>query len=164
MSEVTVWYLEQTERAADTEPAEVAALHTEEVQVKQFQFNRCMYQLVGGPWQWTDKLEWSDEQWRDYAERDNLRTWAGWAEGSPAGYFELEKREDGTVDIAYFGLSPAFIGRGFGGAFLARALQEAWNWNATRVTVNTCSLDHPRALENYRQRGFSVIRSETIRQ
>ena len=37
-----------------------------EATVKQWQFNRFLYQAVGGPWQWTDKRDWTDDQWRAY--------------------------------------------------------------------------------------------------
>ena len=43
----------------------------------------------------------------------------------------------------------------------SRAFSEAWAWEASRVTVNTCSLDHPGALSNYRSRGFDVYRTVT---
>jgi hypothetical protein len=33
---------------------------------------------------------------------------------------------------------------------------------ASQVTVNTCSLDAPAALENYRKRGFRLARTEGI--
>ena len=162
MGEVTVWYLELTERGEPSDRGPTPDVQVVEAKVKQFQFNRFLYELVGGPWQWTDKLSWSDDQWRAYAERDNLRTWVAWVEGSPAGYFELEKLDDGSVDLCYFGLAERFIGRGLGGYFLSCALTEAWNWDATRITVNTCTLDHPRALENYRRRGFKLLRTEII--
>ena len=163
MAEVTIWYLEQDAPAASSAARQVEGLRVEEARVKQYQFNRFLYELVGGPWQWTDKLGWSDEQWRDYAERDALRPWAAWVDGAPAGYFELEKRADGSVELAYFGLAEKFIGRGFGGVFLSRALDEAWRWGASRVTVNTCSLDHPLALDNYLRRGFRLVRTEVKR-
>jgi GNAT superfamily N-acetyltransferase len=163
MVEVTVWYLEQDTPVQPRAAAGSDDLRVEEVRIKQYQFNRFMYELVGAPWQWTDKLRWSDQKWREYAERDRLRTWAAWLEGAPAGYFELEKRPDNSVDLAYFGLAERFIGRGLGAGFLTRALVEAWQWGATRVTVNTCSLDHPAALENYRRRGFRLVRTEVKR-
>ncbi len=161
MTEVTVWYLQQTSRDQAQAVAKPDGIRVEEARVKQFRFNRFFYELVGAPWQWVDKLSWSDAQWQAYAEREDLRTWAGWVEGSPAGYFELEKRADDSVEICYFGLAPAFIGRGLGRYFLSRAVAEAWNWEAARVTVNTCSLDHPSALQNYQSRGFEVYRTET---
>jgi GNAT superfamily N-acetyltransferase len=159
VTEVTIWYLEQTEPAGSS-PVAIADVRVEEARIKQYQFNRFLYRFVGAPWQWTDKLDWSDRQWRDYAERDELRTWAAWVEGSPAGYFELEKRDDNRVELCYFGLAEKFIGRGLGPYLLECALAEAWRWDASRVTVNTCTLDHPRALETYLRHGFRVLRKE----
>ncbi len=161
MNEVTVWYLQQTSREQLQAVADPGGIRVEEARVRQFSFNRFLYALVGAPWQWVDKLSWSDDQWRTYAEREELRTWAAWVEGSPAGYFELEKRGDDSVEICYFGLAEPFIGRGLGSYFLYRAIAEAWGWDANRVTVNTCSLDHPSALQNYQSRGFELYRTET---
>ena len=59
---------------------------------------------------------------RAYVEDGSLRTFiASWG-GSPAGYFELASRE-GEVQLAYFGLLPAFVGRGLGAALLTRAIE-----------------------------------------
>ncbi|MEP5765783.1 MAG: GNAT family N-acetyltransferase [Halieaceae bacterium] len=160
MPEITIWYLQSTSAEQLQPVARPAGIEVHEAQVQQFQFNRFLYQLVGGPWQWTDKLVWTDEQWRDYAERPCIRTWAAWVEGSPAGYFELEKRDDGSIEICYFGLAEKFIGRGFGSYLLSECISEAWQWGATRVTVNTCSLDHPAALDNYQSRGFELYETE----
>jgi GNAT superfamily N-acetyltransferase len=161
MTEVTVWYLQQASPDVQRRSSDPGGIRIEEALVPQYQFNRFLYQLVGGPWLWVDKLPWTDQQWRDYAERPRLRTWGAWVDGSPAGYFELEKRDDSSVDICYLGLAEPFFGRGFGGFLLTRAIEEAWAWEATRVTVNTCSLDHPGALANYRARGFEVYETVT---
>ncbi len=158
---VTVWYLEQTDPSQLQRVTDPGGIDIREARVKQFRANRFLYELVGAAWEWVDKLSWSDQQWLDYAERDALRTWIATVDGSPAGYFELEKREDGSVEVCYFGLAEAFIGKGFGGFLLSRALEEAWAWDAQRVTVNTCSLDHPGALANYQARGFVIYRTET---
>jgi GNAT superfamily N-acetyltransferase len=77
-----------------------------------------------------------------------------------AGYFELEKHGDGSVEIAYFGLRPEFFGRGLGGELLTRAVEEAWRIGARRVWLHTCSLDSPRALPNYHARGFRPFKEE----
>ena len=124
--------------------------------------NRFLYQLVGAEWQWIDKLSWSDDQWRRFAEADDLRPWLALYRGSPAGYYELQRQDDGNVEIAYFGLAPGFIGKGFGGYLLSQAITSAWDWQGTeRVWVHTCTLDHPGALNNYRSRGMTVYRTET---
>ena len=132
-----------------------------EATVKQWQFNRFLYQAVGGPWQWTDKRDWTDDQWRTYAEADRLRTFGAYYDGAPAGYYELHHGEGGAVEIIYFGLLPAFVGRGLGGALLTSALEVAWGMKPPRVWVHTCSLDHPAALANYQARGMRIYKSET---
>ncbi len=77
-----------------------------------------------------------------------------------AGYFELERRDDGSVEIAYFGLAEGFFGKGLGKAMLTRAAREAWALGPTRVWLHTCTLDSPHALPNYKARGFEAFRSE----
>jgi GNAT superfamily N-acetyltransferase len=163
MSEVTVWYLQTLapeELVAATAPSVEATLLAE-AEIKQYPFNRFLYQLVGGPWGWTDKLQWSEKQWQDYAEAEDLRTWVLWQQGSPAGYFELQKRADTSVEICYFGLAEKFIGKGLGGWLLSESIRQAWQWGAQRVEVNTCSLDHPSALANYQARGMNIFRTES---
>ena len=65
--------------------------------------NRFFYQEVGKLWQWTDRLNWSEEEWLKWFERENVQTWMLLLRGTPAGYFELDN-QDGDVEIAYFGL------------------------------------------------------------
>lgn len=161
VSEVTVWYLQATAAGELVAAAEPDSAAIAEARVKQAPFNRFLYELVGGPWQWADKLVWTDQQWRDYAEAEDLRTWVAWVEGSPAGYFELQKNPAGEVEICYFGLVEKFMGRGLGGYLLSEAIRQAWDWQASRVVVNTCSLDHPSALANYQARGMQIYKTET---
>ena len=161
MAGVTTWYLEMRDKADVQAPAGADALRVEECRVRQYPVNRFLYQFIGNAWQWRDKLSWSDRQWREYAERPALRTWMALCDGSPAGYYELEQQDGGDVEIKYFGLAPAFIGRGFGGYLLGHALRSAWDWDGTRrVWVHTCSMDHPSALANYRARGMCLYDTE----
>lgn len=162
MNEVTTHYLEMKSASLLKAKKPSKELQIFETEIKQFQFNRFLYHLVGEAWKWTDKYAWSDEQWIAYAENDNLRTWVAYDKGSPAGYYELQQQDGGDVEIAYFGLGPKFIGRGFGGYLLSRAIKSAWEWEGTgRVWVHTCTLDHPSALQNYKARGMEVYRVET---
>jgi ribosomal protein S18 acetylase RimI-like enzyme len=131
-----------------------------EATVKQWRFNKFLYLTVGSLWAWNDKRDWTDDQWRQYAESDRLRTFGAYHDGSPAGYYELQ-HEGEDVEIIYFGLLPAFIGRGLGGALLSRAIEDAWQMEPRRVWVHTCTLDHPAALANYRARGMKIYKTET---
>ncbi len=133
----------------------------DEATTPQWQFNRFLYCAVGDSWRWLEKRTWSEEQWRSYVETNRLRTFAAYYDGSPAGYYELRLDDEGGVQIEYLGLLPAFVGRGFGGALLTSALEQAWASNPARVWVHTCTLDHPAALSNYQARGMTVYRVET---
>jgi len=143
-------------------------------------FNREMYFRVGENWKWIDKRPWTDEQWKEYANDPNLRTFAGYNGDVVIGYFELQRQSNAgdsvstchtshvtrhteEVEIAYFGLLPEFIGRGFGGALLTSAIETAWAWSPTpsRVWVHTCNRDHPSALANYQARGFKIYQTVT---
>ncbi len=123
--------------------------------------NRFLYAEVGGPWRWTDRLSWDEAAWMRWLDRPQLETWLAMVNGNPIGYAELEGEGD-EVQIAYFGLLPQFIGRGFGGALLTRVVERAWAMGAERVWVHTCSLDHPAALANYEKRGFRRYRENVV--
>lgn len=132
-----------------------------ECKTKLYAYNRFLYELVGNDWHWLDKLPWTDDDWRRYAENENLRTWVGYVGATPAGYYELQKQEDDNVEIANFGLAGPFIGQRLGGYLLSCAISSAWEWGAKRVWVHTCSLDHPNALRNYLARGMKIYKAET---
>jgi GNAT superfamily N-acetyltransferase len=56
---------------------------------------------------------------------------------------------------------PEAIGRGLGTWLLRTAVHAGWDMPGTvRMTVNTCSLDHPAALSLYQKAGFSPMRQE----
>ncbi len=79
--------------------------------------------------------------------------------GEPAGFFELDGRSRPDVNLSYFGLMPACVGRGLGSAFLRAAVDAAFALSGRGVTVNTCTADHPRAMPTYLRAGFKPIRS-----
>ena len=121
---------------------------------------RFLYVEVGRRYRWVDRLDWTDEGARAYLEDPDVTIWLLTVESTPAGYFELRRHDDGSVEIAYFGLLPAFIGQGLGGHLLTVATERAWALGANRVWLHTSTLDHPSALPNYLARGFQVVRSE----
>ncbi len=128
------------------------------------ELNRFFYTAVGGDWYWVDRLAWTYDEWTAYIDRPELQTWVGYLDGSPAGYFELERQPDNVVEITSFGLLKPFIGKGLGGYFLSECIRRGWAWNAQRVWVHTCSLDHPAALANYQARGLRVFNERDYQQ
>jgi GNAT superfamily N-acetyltransferase len=84
-----------------------------------------------------------------------------------AGVSAFAPRRAGEVEIVTFGLLPAFVGRGYGGAALTETVRLAWATDppealpVRRVWLHTSTLDHPNALANYRRRGFRAFHRET---
>ena len=122
---------------------------------------RRMYLGVGAAYRWTDRAAWTDEDIEQYLASPGLEIWIARVSDDEAGFFELRPTDGGrAVEIAYFGLLPAFIGHGLGGFLLTSAARRAWELGPSRVWLHTCSFDHPAALSNYQARGFVVTREE----
>lgn len=159
----TIYYLEMLSKDALNPKEGPKGLVIAECKVKQYQYNAFLYRLVGGDWEWIDKLPWTDSQWKSYVEQDNLRTWVAYEEGSIAGYYELLRQPGGNVEIIYFGITGPFIGKGLGGYLLTHAIRSAWAWEGTRrVWVHTCTKDHPGALSNYKARGMTLYKQDVM--
>lgn len=121
---------------------------------------RALYQLVGEQWLWRDRNRWTDEELDAYLASPDVHVWTLHVGADVAGYFELKRHPNDSVEIVYFGLAAPFIGRRLGGWMLTRAVEEAFALGAARVILNTCTLDAPQALPNYLARGFTVVREE----
>jgi ribosomal protein S18 acetylase RimI-like enzyme len=124
-------------------------------------FFRYLYVEVGRAYHWVDRLSWSDEAFRGRLAEPGVQVFLMTHRAAPAGYYELEHHADGSVEIAYFGLLPEFLRRGFGKHLLDDAVVRAWSLRPTRVWLHTCSLDDVAALPNYVARGFLPYRRET---
>jgi len=121
---------------------------------------RWLYAEVGKNYHWIDRLPWTDEDIREHLAQPEISVWLMTYNDEPAGYFELRKCEDGSTELAYFGLLPQFLSRGFGKHLLTCATEQAWSDGANRVWLHTCTLDDPAALPNYLKRGFKPYKTE----
>jgi GNAT superfamily N-acetyltransferase len=161
--DVTTWYLQMTDPARlAPAPEPYPELEFRRVELPAPELARALYAAVGGDWYWTDRLDWTWERWHERLSRAGIEMWIGSVRGAPAGIAELELDGD-AVELVYFGLLPAFIGRGLGPRMLDAAVRRAWELRPSRVWVHTCSLDGPAALPTYRKRGFSVYDERTER-
>ena len=117
--------------------------------------------------------------------RTNMREWVRGQTGFELGYVEqlytfgdrgreaplaaLAGAQDARVlSVGYLGLTPEARGRGLGKYLLQTALLTGWeapgkDSRVERMTVNTCTLDDPRALPLYQKMGFEPIRREEKR-
>ncbi len=87
---------------------------------------RSLYLGVGEAHHWVDRAAWTDVEIRAHVTLPGIEIWLGWVGTDIAGFFELRDWPDGSTEIAYFGLLPAFLGRGLGGSLLTEAVRTAW--------------------------------------
>lgn len=161
MNKVTRTYLEM--RA----PSELQGALCDDARIRIEQIPQCapslfryLYVEVGRKYHWTDRLPWTDEDIAKHLLQPEVSLWLMTYDGEAAGYFELRKCDDGSVEIAYFGLLSQFLGRGLGKHLLTRATEQAWAAGANRVWLHTCTLDDPAAMPNYLKRGFRPFKTE----
>ena len=161
---VTVTHLEMTaqpdhHRAVPMPLSKVALLEAEKPTVS---FYRYLYDTVGEPWLWGNRRELSDTMLKAiiHDERDTVLVL--YRAGVPAGFAELFRGDDHTTEISYFGLMPEFVGQGLGRYLLQAAIERAWRDEPERLIVETCTLDHPRAVTLYQWAGFRPYAQEEV--
>jgi len=159
--EVTRTYLEMRDHS------ELQAARSDDPRIRIEQLPDCspslyrhLYVEVGKNYHWIDRLPWTDKEIVAYLNRPEISLWLMTCDEAWAGYFELRRCEDGSTEIAYFGLLPEFIGRGFGKHLLTCATEQAWADGANRVWLHTCTLDDRAAMPNYLSRGFQPFKTE----
>lgn len=115
---------------------------------------RGLYRTVGENWLWFSRLTLDDEALAKLIHGPAIQVHALRYNGRDAGMLELDARRFPDVEISFLGVVQELIGRGAGRFLLNRALEIAWARSPRRVTVHTCTLDHPRALGFYLRSGF----------
>jgi GNAT superfamily N-acetyltransferase len=160
--EVTITYLEMRAPAPrrDTPlPArKLALLRAEAMPVH---FYRYLYERVGEPWLWYERRALDDAALAAIIHDPRVEIHVLYADGSPAGFSELDRREGKEIELAYLGIMPELIGQGLGRYLLEWTIDTAWRHAPERLWVHTCNLDHPRALQRYQRAGFVPYRQET---
>lgn len=117
---------------------------------------RILYRRVGEHWLWFSRLELDDEALAAIIRHPQVRIWAVLdRRGIEIGILELDFRQAGQCEIAFFGVVPELAGKGHGKWLIAMALQAGWaEPGVERMWVHTCSLDAPGALNFYVRSGF----------
>jgi ribosomal protein S18 acetylase RimI-like enzyme len=159
--QVTRTYLEMRAPSQRVPSAEPAGARIERVEACPPSFYRYLYSEVGREFHWVDRLAWTDDEIGAHLGQPSVTLWVLFIGGAPAGWFELKRHHDASVEIAYFGILPDFRRRGLGRHLLTAAVSRAWESGAARVWLHTCTLDDPAALPNYRARGFTPYKEET---
>jgi GNAT superfamily N-acetyltransferase len=156
-----VTYLEMNKPPARLPPQPVGSrLALMRIDPMPLHFYRYIYTTIGLDYLWVERLSLNDDDLAERVCKEGVEVSVLYANGAPAGFFELDFTELPIVYLAYFGLFPEWVGRRVGPWLLGCAVSEAFSRGANRITVNTCTLDHPAALAFYQRMGFEPVGQE----
>ena len=149
-----VTYLDMTRRPP-LRPLPASTLRLERWRAPEPARYRLLFERVGARWLWYSRLAMDDERLRsEMAEVHAVVDRAG----IEVGMIELDFRTRGQCLIRFLGLVPELAGKGHGAWLLAQTVALAWRPGVERVSVNTCTLDHPAALKAYLNAGFTAVK------
>ena len=120
---------------------------------------RRLFRRVGERWLWYSRLAMTDDMLAAKLTSPTAELYVAVDDaGREVGMVELDFATAGVAELAYLGLVPELTGQGHGRWLMAHALALGWRDGVARMTVNTCTLDHPGALGFYRAQGFRAVR------
>lgn len=125
---------------------------------------RDLYSRIGTEWLWASRLAMAGEELAAIVHHPDVEVYAAMKDGRAEGLLELDFREEGTCELAFFGLTPATIGNGTGRWLMNRAITQAWSRQGhapiQRFWVHTCTLDSAQALGFYIRSGFTPVKRQ----
>ena len=125
---------------------------------------RDLYGRIGAEWLWASRLAMADVDLAGILHHPDVEVHAVMKDGRGEGLLELDFREEGSCELAFFGLTPATIGNGTGRWLMNRAIARAWSRDGhppiRRFWVHTCTLDAPQALSFYIRSGFTPVKRQ----
>jgi len=141
--------------AADA-PCAPAPAHIRLIRMERpsLEWYRALYRRIGEDWLWFSRLRMPDAALADIIHHPAVEISVLQVDGQDAGILELDYRETGQCEIAFFGVAADRIGQGLGKFLMRQAIHAAWTHPIQRLWVHTCTLDHPSALAFYRRSGF----------
>ncbi len=166
--EVTITWLEMSTRPQKPPvppPVLEQPLSLLRLEMPTVSYWRYLYAAVGEPWFWWEKRLLSDDQLAAIIHDPLVEIYVLSVGNTPAGFIQLDRRPAPlAVEVDYFGLVPEYIGRGLGAYLLDWGVRVGWDREPQpkKLTVNTCTLDHPSALPTYQRVGFTPVRQETV--
>jgi GNAT superfamily N-acetyltransferase len=133
---------------------EASEFEISHVQKPDLDWYRSLFRSIGEPWLWFSRLRLTDKELQAILDDAAVDVFALAYQGVDQGLLEFDRRKLPDVEVAFFGVTPALIGRGAGRALLAHGLDAEWEHHPRRIWLHTCTADHPGALSFYRKFGF----------
>jgi GNAT superfamily N-acetyltransferase len=121
---------------------------------------RALFRRVGEPWLWMSRLFMDQAKLNAIIDDPAVEISIVRDGAEPVGFIELDFRQSGQCEIAFFGLVPEQNGKGQGRWMMEQALKQAWRDGIERVWLHTCTQDSPRALPFYQRCGFRIFKQE----
>lgn len=160
--DVKVTYLELFTHPQRQIPAPREGLSVLHAKNPPIPYYRFLYNRVGAAYHWFSRKKLSEAELAVIIGDPRVEVHVLHVDGAPAGFAELDRRKDNEIELTQFGLTPEFIGQGLGKYFLQWTIDKAWSYQPKRFWLHTCTLDHPKALPNYKAAGFAVYKEEII--
>ncbi len=95
-------------------------------------YYRFLYNAVGRDYRWPRCNRLSDSELAALLNDPRIEVHVLMVDGVPAGFAELDRRVEGQIKLAQFGLMPEFIGQGLGRYFLQWTIDRAWSYQPRR--------------------------------
>lgn len=122
---------------------------------------RDVFRRVGSEnWLWYGRLKMSQTELSSILSDPDVHHFTLSRNGSDEALLELDFRQDGACELAYFGLTDSLIGSGCGRYLMNEAISRAFERPITRFHVHTCTIDSPQALGFYQRSGFTPVRQQ----
>ena len=150
---VTCLEMREKPKPRSLRPAEqpLALTHMDEPDLEAY---RTLFRAVGQDWLWCSRLLMPDDKLEAILASPEVEVYTLSGPNRKLGLLELDFREKGECELAFFGLVPEAIGQGAGRFLMDQALRKAWARPIQRLWVHTCTFDHPAAVGFYRRSGF----------
>ena len=149
-----VTYLEMREPPPAAATPTMSGFKVRRVSQPDLGWYRELYRVIGDPWLWFSRLRLSDDELRAILYDPAVDIYALSHGGADQGLLEFDRRQFPDIEISFFGVTTALIGKGAGGTLLRYCLPLAWEHKPQRVWLHTCTSDHPGALAFYQKAGF----------
>ncbi len=123
---------------------------------------RDIYDRVGRKWHWVNRRHLDDKQLAGLIHHPATEIYLLQRNDTPIGFVELNFRLFPQVEIVFVGLVEEAIGEGLGPSMVKQALQIIFARAPLRVIIQTCTLDHPSALNLYQKLGFTAVNRKQV--
>lgn len=159
MVAAVVTFLEMTAPPAPMAASERGDLRLRHVTAPDTGWYRNLYRRIGEDWLWFSRLRMSEAELAGIIGSPDVEVHAlsrARPDGTSTdiGLVELDFRNEGEAELAFFGLVPGETGSGAGRLMMNLATARAFARPIRRFFVHTCTHDHPAAVGFYRKAGF----------